>query len=298
MMKTYLRLILGKIVSAFCERWDLVLENVALRHQIEVLERSGRRSQFTNADRLVWVVLSTVWPRWPEALEIVNVDTVKRWRRQGFRHYLLGKSRRRRPGRPAIEPEIQSLIRRMSRQNGLWGAPRIHGELLKLGVDVCQTTVAKYMVRRVGPPSQHWGTFLRNHVRELVPSEIFLRLIRSFRTLITWIGGAVKPRLTGIFRNLLSLPATSGRRIIDEPVSCQSIHRLRHQTVITPVDFAGRGPPVVKPLLNDSSLPGTLVAVVCPTPIGCTDTYGFRWRKVTQTIHPHHFSHRSDRLAA
>ena len=77
-MKTYLRLILGKIVSAFCERWDLVLENVALRHQIEVLERSGRRPQFTNADRLVWVVLSTVWPRWPEALEIVNVDTVKR----------------------------------------------------------------------------------------------------------------------------------------------------------------------------------------------------------------------------
>ena len=120
-MKTYLRLILGKIVSAFCERWDLVLENVALRHQIEVFERSGRRPQFTNADRLVWVVLSTVWPRWPEALEIVNVDTVKRWRRQGFRHYLLGKSRRRRPGRPAIESEIQSLIRRMSRQNGLLG---------------------------------------------------------------------------------------------------------------------------------------------------------------------------------
>jgi len=85
MMKTYLRLILGKIVSALCERWDLVLENMALRHQIDVLERSGKRPQFTNADRLVWVFLSTVWPRWPEALEIVNADTVKRWRRQGFR---------------------------------------------------------------------------------------------------------------------------------------------------------------------------------------------------------------------
>ena len=114
-MKTYLRLMLRKIVSALCERWDLVLENVALRHQIDVLERSGRRPQFTNADRLVWVFLSTVWLRWPEALEIVHADTVKRWRRQGFRHYLLGKSRRRRPGRPAIEPEIRSLIRRMSR---------------------------------------------------------------------------------------------------------------------------------------------------------------------------------------
>ena len=128
-MKTYLRLILRKIVSALCERWDLVLENMALRHQIDVLKRSGIRPQFTNADRLVWVFLSTVWPRWPEALEIVNADTVKRWRRQGVRHYLLGKSRRRGPGRPAIKPEIRSLIQRMSQQNILWGAPRIHGEL-------------------------------------------------------------------------------------------------------------------------------------------------------------------------
>ena len=111
------------------------------------------------------------YPCWPEALEIVNADTVKRWRQQGFRHYLLGKSRRGGPGRPAIEPEIRSLIQRMSRQNVFWGAPRIHGELLKLGVNVCQTTVAKYMVRRAGPPSQRWGTFLRNHTRELVPSE-------------------------------------------------------------------------------------------------------------------------------
>jgi hypothetical protein len=275
-----------------------VLENVALRHQIDVLERSGRRPQFKNSDRLVWVFLSTIWPRWPEALEIVNADTVKRWRRQGFRHYLLGKSRRRRPGRPAIEPEIRSLIRRMSRQNGLWGAPRIHGELLKLGVDVCQTTVAKYMVRRVGPPSQCWGTFLRNHARELVASEILPRPIGGFRAFLTRVAGAVKRRLTDLFRNLLGLPATSAGRIVDEPVSCHSIPRLRHQTVIAPVGFAGRGPPVVKPLLNEPSSPGTPVAVVCPTPIGYTDTYSFRWRKVTQTIHLHHFPHRSDRLAA
>jgi hypothetical protein len=297
-MKTYLRLILRKIVSALCERWDLVLENVALRHQMDVLERSGRRPQFSNVDRMVWVTLSTVWPRWPEALEIVHADTVKRWRRQGFRHYLLGKSRRRRPGRPAIEPEIRSLIRRMSRQNGLWGAPRIHGELLKLGIDVCQTTVAKYMVRRVGPPSQRWGTFLRNHARELVPSEIFPRPIRSYRSLITRIAGAVKRRLTVLFRNLLNLPATSAGRIVDEPVSCQSIHRLRHQAVIAPVGFTGRGPPIVKQLFNDSSSPGTPVAVVFPVPIGYTDTYSFRWRKVAQKIHLRHFPHRSDRLAA
>jgi hypothetical protein len=298
MMKTYLRLVLRKIVSTLCERWDLALENMALMHQIDVLKRSGIRPQFTNADRLVWVFLSTVWPRWPEALEIVTADTVKRWRRQGFRHYLLGKSRRRRPGRPAIEPEIRSLIQRMSRQNGLWGAPRIHGELLKLGVDVCQTTVAKYMVRRVGPPSQRWGTFLRNHVRELVLSAIFSRLIGGFRSLITRVAGAVKRRLTGLFRNLLSLPATSAGRIVDAPVSCQSILQLRHQTVTVPVGFSGRGPPVVKQLFNDSSSAETSVAVVCPAPIGYTDIYSLRWRKVTQTIHQRHFPHRSDRLAA
>jgi len=246
----------------------------------------------------VWVFLSTVWLRWPEALEIVHADTVKRWRRQGFRHYLLGKSQRRRPGRPAIEPEIQSLIQRMSRQNVLWGAPRIHGELLKLGVNVCQTTVAKYMVRRVGPPSQRWGTFLRNHARELVLSAIFSRLIRSFRSLITRIAGAVNCWLTGLFCNLLSPPATPARRIVDEPVRCQSILWLRHQTVIATVGFAGRGPPLVKQLFSDSSSAGSLVAVVCPAPIGYTDTYSFRWRKVTQTIHLHHFPHRSDRLAA
>ncbi len=297
-MKTYLRLILRKIVSALCERRDLVLEHVALRHQIDVLERSGRRPQFTNADRLLWVFLSTVWPRWPEVLQIVHADTVKRWRRQGFRHYLLRKSRRRQPGRPAIEPEIRTLIRRMNRQNGFWGAPRIHGELLKLGVDVCQTTVAKYMVRDVGSPSQRWGTFLRNHARELFPSEIFPGLIRSFRWLITRIAGAAKPRLMDLSRNLLDLPANSAGRIIDEPVSCKYIHRLRHQTVIAPVGFAGRGPPVVKPPLNDSSSPGTSVAVVRPTPISHTDTHSFQWGSIPQNSHLHHFPHRSDRLAA
>jgi len=128
---------------------------MALSHQIAVLERSAKRPQFTNGDRLFWHTLSTLWPRWPEALEIVQTDTVKRWRQRGFWHYLLGKRRRRRPGRPAIEPEIRTLIQLMSLNNVLWGAPRIHGELLKLGVNVCQTTVAKYMVRRPGPPSKN-----------------------------------------------------------------------------------------------------------------------------------------------
>ena len=170
-------------VTMLCERWDLVLKNRAFRHQIDVFKRSGIRPQFANADQQERVLLSTVWPRPPEALEIVNADIVKRWRHQGFRHYLLGK--RRRPERPAIEPKIRSLIQRMRRQNMLWGAPQIHGEFLKLGLDVCQTMAAKYIVRHVGPPSQRWGTFLRDHTREGVLSAIFSKLIRSFRSLIT-----------------------------------------------------------------------------------------------------------------
>ena len=154
------------------------------------------------------------------------------------------------------------------------------------------------MVRGVGPPSQRWGTFLCNHARGFVPSDIFNRVINSFRSMITRVAGAGKHRLTSLFRNLLSLSASSEGRIADESVSCQSTHRPRRQTVIAPIDCPGRGPPVVKPPLIDSSSTATLVAVVCPTPSGYTDTYSFRWRKVTQKIHLHHFPHRFDRLAA
>ena len=201
----------------------------------------------------------------------------------------------------------------MSRQNGLWSAPRIHGELLKLGVDVCQTTVAKYMIRRVGPPSQRWGTFLRNHAREVVLSAIFSGLIRSFRSLITRITGAVNCWLTGLFCNLLIPPATTARRTVDAPVSCQSVLRLRHLTVIDPVCFSGPGPPVVKQIFKYSLPPMTPVAVLCP--INIVYPTRFRWRKVSKTIHRrchppnsqhkdpqassrYHFRYRSDRLAA
>jgi len=154
------------------------------------------------------------------------------------------------------------------------------------------------MVHNVGSPSQRWGTFLRNHARELAPSKIFPGLLRNFRSLITRIAGAVIRRLMEFCRNLLNLPATFAGRIIDEPVSCQYIHRLRHRTGIVPVGFAGRGPPVVKPPLNNSTSPGTSVAVVRLPTISATDTHNFRWRRIPQIIHLHHFPHRSDRLAA
>jgi putative transposase len=122
------------IALALCERVHLARETMALRHQLAVLARSATRPQCSPADRCVWVLWSTVWSRGQEALTIVQTDTVRRWRRQGWRHHLRWWRGWKRPGRPAIAAERRALIRRMSQENVLWGAPRIQGELAKLGV--------------------------------------------------------------------------------------------------------------------------------------------------------------------
>jgi hypothetical protein len=135
-------------------RAALHLEVLALRHQLQVLQRSRpRRSRLVQADRWLWAWLSRLWPAWRMAPVIVKPETVIAWHRRGFRVYWTWKSRR--PiGRPTVSADVRALIRTMSQTNPLWGAPRIHGELLKLGLDVCQATVAKYLVRRHQPPSQ------------------------------------------------------------------------------------------------------------------------------------------------
>src|SRR5262245_41015725 len=124
-----------------------------------------------------------VWARWPEALELVQADTVRRWRRQGFRRLVRWEHGRKRPGRPAIAAELRALIRRMSRENVLWGAPRIHGELVKLGIRVSRTTVAKYRDRRLGPPSLTWRTFLRHHADDVVAGGASAALARRLHAL-------------------------------------------------------------------------------------------------------------------
>jgi hypothetical protein len=145
-------------------RGELLLEFIVLHHQLAVLRRTGtRRPCFRPADRLLWVLLSHLWVGWRRGLMIVQPATVLRWRRQGLRSIWTSRSRGRwRGGRPRIGREIRDLIVRMSRENFLWGAPRIHGELLKLGFDVSQATVSRYMPRRSPLPSQSWCTFLRN----------------------------------------------------------------------------------------------------------------------------------------
>jgi len=116
----------------------------------------------------VWAWLSHIWSDWRSALAIVQPETVLTWHRKGFGLFWAWKIRRGRPGRPTLAHEVRDLIRRMCRENPTWGAPRIHGELLKLGIDIGETSVSQYMVRSRKPPSQTWRTFLENHVQQLV----------------------------------------------------------------------------------------------------------------------------------
>ena len=165
----------------------LVLENLALRHQLIVLRRSTPRPRLRPSDRLFWVLLSRLWHGWAEAVAIVQPETVIRWHRTGFKLLWTWKSRQRGPGRPAVAPELRALIRRMAEANPLWGAPRIHGELRKLGLEISQATVSKYLVRRRTPPSQTWRTFLANHVGTLVSVDFFVVPTVLFKVLFVFV---------------------------------------------------------------------------------------------------------------
>ncbi len=142
----------------------LVLEAIAPRHQIAVLERSGtRRPCFRRIDRLFWILLSRWWSQWRESLMIVQPETVLRWHRSGWLAlWRYRSSGRWRGGRPRVSGEVRNLIRQMARENFLWGAPRIHGELLMLGFTVSQATVSRYLPAPVRRPTQPWRSFLRN----------------------------------------------------------------------------------------------------------------------------------------
>src|SRR6516162_8411902 len=154
---------LAVLASPFRSKLRLEAENAALRHQLIVLRRTPRgRVRLTNLDRWFLIQLYRWFPSILQVLTIVRPETLLRWHRAGFRCYWRRKSLRR-GGRPPIETGLRALIRRMSIENPLWGAPRIHGEVLKLGFEVAQSSVAKYMVKRRVPPSQGWRTFLRNH---------------------------------------------------------------------------------------------------------------------------------------
>ena len=159
--------------ATFRSRTALQFEILALRHQLGVLERSVKRPRLTPTDRFFWACLSGLWHDWRSALVMVQPETVIAWHRKSFRLFWTWKIQRGRVGRPGIPKEVRQLIRIMSRENPLWGAPRIHGELLKLGIDIGETSVSKYLIRRRKPPSQTWRTFLDNHVSSMVSVDFF-----------------------------------------------------------------------------------------------------------------------------
>jgi transposase InsO family protein len=205
---------LAILASPFRSKSRLEAENAALRRQLVVLRcMVHRRVRLTNSDRLFFIQLYRWFPSVLKVIMIIRPETLVRWHRAGFRRYWRWKSRSL-GGRPQIDTDLRALIRQMSIENPLWGAPRIHGELLKLGIDVAQSSVAKYMIQRPGPPSQGWRTFLRNHASDIAAMDLLivptigfdllyaLVIIRLQRRELVWINVATHPTAEWIARQI------------------------------------------------------------------------------------------------
>src|ERR1700680_1395293 len=206
--------VLAVVASPFKSKVRLEAENAMLRHQLIVLRRRlPCRVRLTNNDRWFFIQLYRWCPSILRVLTIIRPETLVRWHRAGFRCYWRWKSRRR-GGRPQIDTELRALIRLMSLENPLWGAPRIHGELLKLGFAVAQSSVAKYMVKRRGPPSQGWRTFLRNHAQDIAAMDLFVVptigfdllyayiIVRLDRRELVWISVTTHPTAEWVARQI------------------------------------------------------------------------------------------------
>src|ERR1700691_934975 len=206
--------VLAVLASPFKSKSRLEAENAVLRHQLIVLQRKVRgRAHLTNNDRWFFVQMYRWFPSILKVVTIIEPETLVCWHRAGFRRCWRWKSRSR-GGRPQIDVELRTLIRRMSIENLLWGAPRIHGELLKLGFSVAQSTVATYMVRRRGSPSQGWRTFLRNHAPDIAAMDLFVVptigfkllygfvIVRLHRRDLVWINVTTNPTAEWVARQI------------------------------------------------------------------------------------------------
>jgi len=205
---------LAVLAAPFKSRRRLEAENAVLRHQLVVLRRKvPGRVRLTNGDRWFLVQLYRLFPSILQTLTIIRPETLVRWHRAGFRSYWRWKSGSR-GGRPQIDSDLRALIKKISMENPLWGAPRIHGELLKLGFEVAQSSVAKYMAKRSGPPSQGWHTFLRNHAPDIAAMDLFvvptisfgllyaLVIVRLDRRELVWVNVTANPTAEWIARQL------------------------------------------------------------------------------------------------
>jgi transposase InsO family protein len=181
--------ILSSVLRAMpLDRQRLALENLALRQQVAVLRRGVTRPRLEDKDRIFWIGLMRMLDTWREALLIVQPETVIKWHRRGWKHYWRRKSKPKHVGRPAIGWELVSLIKRLSRENPLWGAPRIAAELAVLGHEVAEATVAKYMIRHRPPErGQSWRTFLANHMDTTIACDFFTVPTVTFRNLFVFV---------------------------------------------------------------------------------------------------------------
>src|ERR1035437_8171955 len=206
--------VLAVLASPFKSKSRLEAENAVLRHQLIVLQRKVRsEAHLANNDRWFFVQMYRWFPSILKVVTIIEPATLVRWHRAGFRRYWRWKSRSR-GGRPQIEIALRALIRQMSMENLLWGVPRIHGELLKLGFEVAQSTVAKYMVKRRGPPSHGWQTFLRNHAPDIAAMDLFVVptigfdllyafvIVRLHRRDLVWINVTRNPTAEWVARQI------------------------------------------------------------------------------------------------
>ena len=186
-MLAILHLLVMFVADLFKSRRRLEAENLFLRHQLNIaLRRTPPRPRLHGSDRALLVWMTRIWPSLLDISRVVKPETILRWHRSGFKTYWRWKSRNR-AGRPKVGRELRDLIRRMGRENPLWGAPRIHGELLMLGFEVAQSTVSKYMVRGRRPPSQSWKTFLQNHAEAIAAVDMCVVPTLTFERLFAFL---------------------------------------------------------------------------------------------------------------
>jgi len=246
--------VLAAVRVFFRSRAEASLEVLALRQQVAVLKRKRPRPLLTGLDRLFWTTLWHAWPRWSDVLIIVKPETVIRWHRTGFRLYWRWRSRRR-DGRPRISQQIRTLIRRLAAENPGWGAPRIHGELLKLGFDVSERSVARYLRRvpRRGDSVSRWSAFLANHREAIVACDFFTVPTLTFQLL--WCFFVIEHRR----RTILHVNVTR------EPTAAWVVQQLRDV-------FPGDGPYRFLLLDHDSTFDSEVVAFLKATGLDPTRT--------------------------
>jgi putative transposase len=239
-------------------RAEIALENLALRQQLAVFKRHCPRPRLRKGDRLFWMWLSMSWKNWRRALIIVKPERVVSWHRKGFRLFWSWISRRKSISRPQASREIRDLILKMAAANPLWGAPRIHGELLKLGIIISEGTVSRLIARSKRPPSQTWKAFLDNHVTQLVSVDFFTVPTATFRVLFVLVE-LVHHRRRVVHFNVTEHPTAgwTGQQMVEAfPKDTAPRYLLRDRDKIYGCDFRQR--------IRDMSIKEVLSAPASP----------------------------------